>query len=139
MSGARNLERVDLAEETTLAGLQEKIRSFAEANPKSPWIVGRGWVFGSLGLGERNHRARPEDGRADRGAEGSRGQPRRGVVSAAALVSAGARSVFCATRPPGHHAGADFMGGYCFLNNAAIAARALGVHAVDVLEGFEES
>ncbi len=48
MSGARNLERVDLAEETTLAGLQERIRRFAEANPKSPWVVGRGWVYGSF-------------------------------------------------------------------------------------------
>jgi acetoin utilization deacetylase AcuC-like enzyme len=47
------------------------------------------------------------------------------AASAAALLSAGERSVFCATRPPGHHAGADFMGGYCFLNNAAIAAQAL--------------
>jgi acetoin utilization deacetylase AcuC-like enzyme len=47
------------------------------------------------------------------------------VVSAAALVLQGERSVFCASRPPGHHAGADFMGGYCFLNNAAIAAQAL--------------
>jgi acetoin utilization deacetylase AcuC-like enzyme len=28
-------------------------------------------------------------------------------------------------RPPGHHAGPDFMGGYCYLNNAAVAARAL--------------
>ncbi|MEO6898091.1 MAG: histone deacetylase family protein, partial [Caldimonas sp.] len=28
-------------------------------------------------------------------------------------------------RPPGHHAGADFMGGYCFLNNAAVAAQGL--------------
>ena len=48
MSGARNLERVDLSEETTLAALQEKIRRFAEANPKSPWVVGRGWVYGSF-------------------------------------------------------------------------------------------
>ena len=47
------------------------------------------------------------------------------AVSAAALISQGERGVFCASRPPGHHAGADFMGGYCFLNNAAIAARAL--------------
>lgn len=47
------------------------------------------------------------------------------AASAAALVSLGERSVFCATRPPGHHAGADFMGGYCFLNNAAVAAEAL--------------
>lgn len=28
-------------------------------------------------------------------------------------------------RPPGHHAGSDFMGGYCYLNNAAIAANHL--------------
>ena len=48
MSGARNLERVDLSEETTLAGLQERIRRFARANPDSPWVVGRGWVYGSF-------------------------------------------------------------------------------------------
>ena len=59
MSGARNLERVDLAEETTLAGLQEKIRSFAEANPNSPWIVGRG-------LGLRIFSRRPPHARAAR-------------------------------------------------------------------------
>jgi acetoin utilization deacetylase AcuC-like enzyme len=47
------------------------------------------------------------------------------AASAAALVAAGERGVFCATRPPGHHAGPDFMGGYCFLNNAAVAAQAL--------------
>lgn len=47
------------------------------------------------------------------------------AVSAVALLRAGGRAAFCATRPPGHHAGADFMGGYCFLNNAAIAAQAL--------------
>ena len=27
--------------------------------------------------------------------------------------------------PCGNHAGADFFGGYCFLNNAALAAQAL--------------
>jgi acetoin utilization deacetylase AcuC-like enzyme len=50
------------------------------------------------------------------------------AVSAAARLAAGERGVFCATRPPGHHAGADFMGGYCFLNNAAVAAQALRYH-----------
>jgi acetoin utilization deacetylase AcuC-like enzyme len=29
------------------------------------------------------------------------------------------------TRPPGHHAGADYFGGYCFINNAALAAQQL--------------
>ncbi|MEY8877095.1 MAG: histone deacetylase family protein [Leptothrix sp. (in: b-proteobacteria)] len=47
------------------------------------------------------------------------------AVSAAALLAQGERAVFCATRPPGHHAGFDFMGGYCLLNNAAVAAQAL--------------
>ncbi len=32
---------------------------------------------------------------------------------------------FALCRPPGHHAGYDYCGGYCFLNNAAIAAQAL--------------
>lgn len=31
-------------------------------------------------------------------------------------------------RPPGHHAGYDFMGGYCYFNNSAIAAYALSEH-----------
>jgi acetoin utilization deacetylase AcuC-like enzyme len=59
------------------------------------------------------------------------------AVSAASLLSTGTRAAFCATRPPGHHAGADFMGGYCFLNNAAIAAQALrdgGCQRVAVLD-----
>ncbi len=47
------------------------------------------------------------------------------AASAAALLAQGERAVFCATRPPGHHAGADFMGGYCFVNHAAVAAQAL--------------
>ena len=47
------------------------------------------------------------------------------AATAAVLVSRGEHSVFCATRPPGHHAGTDFMGGYCFLNNAAVAAETL--------------
>jgi acetoin utilization deacetylase AcuC-like enzyme len=41
------------------------------------------------------------------------------------------------TRPPGHHAGADFYGGYCFLNNSAIAAQALrdaGAKRVAILD-----
>lgn len=34
-------------------------------------------------------------------------------------------AVFALCRPPGHHAGPDYLGGYCFLNNAAIAAQSL--------------
>src|SRR5690606_4502988 len=59
------------------------------------------------------------------------------AASAAAHVAAGARAAFCCTRPPGHHAGPDFMGGYCFLNNAAVAAQWLrneGAARVAVLD-----
>ncbi len=38
---------------------------------------------------------------------------------------AGARSAFALCRPPGHHAGRDYAAGYCFINNAAVAAQFL--------------
>jgi len=47
------------------------------------------------------------------------------ALTAADLISAGAASAFALCRPPGHHAGSDHYGGYCFLNNAAIAAQKL--------------
>lgn len=39
--------------------------------------------------------------------------------------------------PPGHHAGPDFLGGYCFFNNAAVAAQAFldgGASRVAILD-----
>ncbi|GAA2890057.1 acetoin utilization deacetylase AcuC-like enzyme [Aminobacter niigataensis] len=45
------------------------------------------------------------------------------ALTAAQLVKAGERAAFALCRPPGHHAGAAFMGGYCFINNAAVAAQ----------------
>ena len=46
------------------------------------------------------------------------------ALTALAAVLAGERSAFAFCRPPGHHSGADYLGGYCYLNNAAIAAEA---------------
>ena len=46
------------------------------------------------------------------------------ALSALDAVLAGERAAFALCRPPGHHAGADYLGGYCYLNNAAIAASA---------------
>jgi len=45
------------------------------------------------------------------------------ALTGARLVHDGARTAFALCRPPGHHASADQFGGYCFLNNAAIAAQ----------------
>ena len=46
------------------------------------------------------------------------------ALSALAAVQAGERAAFALCRPPGHHAGADYLGGYCYLNTAAITAQA---------------
>lgn len=59
------------------------------------------------------------------------------AVSAADIVAQGARAAFALCRPPGHHAAQDMYGGYCFLNNAAIAAQRLldgGAKRVAVLD-----
>ncbi|WP_127902281.1 histone deacetylase family protein [Solirhodobacter olei] len=45
------------------------------------------------------------------------------ALTAAALVQDGARAAFALCRPPGHHAGTSFMGGYCYINNAAVACQ----------------
>lgn len=54
------------------------------------------------------------------------------AVAAALQVAAGAEVAYALCRPPGHHAGPRWMGGYCYLNNAAAAAATL----LDA--GFEE-
>lgn len=47
------------------------------------------------------------------------------ALTAARMVRDGARAAFALCRPPGHHAHADLGGGYCFINNAAVAAEFL--------------
>jgi acetoin utilization deacetylase AcuC-like enzyme len=59
------------------------------------------------------------------------------ALTAAALVRGGERAAFALCRPPGHHAGPRFAGGYCFVNNAAVAAewlRLAGCARVSVLD-----
>lgn len=59
------------------------------------------------------------------------------ALSALACINQGEKAAFALCRPPGHHAGIDYMGGYCYLNNAAIAAQAAldaGASRVAVLD-----
>lgn len=59
------------------------------------------------------------------------------ALTAAELVSSGEGAAFALCRPPGHHAARAYYGGYCFLNNAAIAAQRLidrGMKRVAVLD-----
>jgi acetoin utilization deacetylase AcuC-like enzyme len=54
------------------------------------------------------------------------------AVEAADAVLAGAPAAYALCRPPGHHAFADVAGGFCFLNNTAIAAQRLRSKAARV-------
>ena len=60
-----------------------------------------------------------------------------GTLDGGGPADRGGRAAFALSRPPGHHAARDQYGGYCFLNNAAIAAqfaRDNGVERVAVLD-----
>ena len=46
------------------------------------------------------------------------------AIGALDAVLGGEANAFAFTRPPGHHAGSDYLGGYSYLNHAAICAEA---------------
>lgn len=45
------------------------------------------------------------------------------AIEAAVQVQSGQRATYALCRPPGHHAFAELAGGFCYLNNSAIAAQ----------------
>lgn len=47
------------------------------------------------------------------------------AIAGAALILQGQRAAYALCRPPGHHAFAELAGGFCYLNNTAIAAQQL--------------
>jgi acetoin utilization deacetylase AcuC-like enzyme len=49
----------------------------------------------------------------------------RTAIAAARRIVDGTRFAYALCRPPGHHAGPAWMGGYCYLNTASAAAQAL--------------
>ena len=59
------------------------------------------------------------------------------ALTAARLVQQGEPAAFALCRPPGHHAGAGFFGGYCYINNVAVAAQHFldhGANRVSILD-----
>lgn len=59
------------------------------------------------------------------------------LTGADAIARGSERAIFSLCRPPGHHAGSSFFGGYCYFNNAAIAAQYLrdqGAKKVAILD-----
>lgn len=61
----------------------------------------------------------------------------RASIGAARELLAGARFAYALCGPPGHHAGPDWVGGCCYLNNAAAAVQTLrdgGMSPIAVLD-----
>jgi len=55
-----------------------------------------------------------------------------GIAAVDAILAGNATRVFCAVRPPGHHATADTAMGFCLFNNIAIAAaHAIAAHGLE--------
>ncbi|MFB9980218.1 histone deacetylase family protein [Mesorhizobium kowhaii] len=54
------------------------------------------------------------------------------AVEAAEAVISGTPAAYALCRPPGHHAFADVAGGFCFINNSAVAAQTLRKQAARV-------
>jgi acetoin utilization deacetylase AcuC-like enzyme len=51
-----------------------------------------------------------------------------GALTGADVLLAGEGYAYALCRPPGHHASRDLYGGYCYLNNAALAAQRLSLY-----------
>lgn len=59
------------------------------------------------------------------------------ALTAADLIRGGEKHAFALCRPPGHHATGNYCGGYCYLNNTALATQSLldgGASRIAVLD-----
>ena len=82
--------------------------------PRPSGIVGRaGWYVGDMACAMMEGTFRAAYASA------------QSAIAGAEAVLAGEQAAFALCRPPGHHAYADRASGFCFLNNAAIAAEIL--------------
>ncbi|MDH7508119.1 MAG: histone deacetylase [Methanomassiliicoccales archaeon] len=57
-----------------------------------------------------------------------------GAIAAARIAYDSCRPALALVRPPGHHAGKDFCGGFCYFNNIAIAARKLSLDRIAIVD-----
>lgn len=58
MGGSLSLQRINLEDVKTISGIQQRVKEFAAAHPKDPWILGRGWsydVFGAAALPDKKY------------------------------------------------------------------------------------
>jgi acetoin utilization deacetylase AcuC-like enzyme len=84
------------------------------AKPRTTGVVGQaGWYVGDLACAMTAGTYRAIYGSA------------QSAIAAAGAVLSGDRAAFALCRPPGHHAYVDRASGFCFFNQAAIAAEIL--------------
>lgn len=57
-----------------------------------------------------------------------------GMIEAARIACCHGEPTLALVRPPGHHAGRDFCGGFCYFNNIAIAARKMGLERTAIVD-----
>jgi acetoin utilization deacetylase AcuC-like enzyme len=82
--------------------------------PRPTGVIGRaGWYIGDMACAMMEGTFRAAYASA------------QSAIAGAEAVLAGEQAAFALCRPPGHHAYADRASGFCFLNNAAIAAEIL--------------
>jgi len=56
LDGSFTLQQVNLDDATTIAEIVQRVKAYADAHPKDPWVLGRGWmypVFGPSGLPDK--------------------------------------------------------------------------------------
>src|SRR5450755_1003236 len=49
MDGSLGLTQVDLNDAKTVAEIQKRVKAYADAHPKEPWIQGMGWTYPTFG------------------------------------------------------------------------------------------
>lgn len=57
-----------------------------------------------------------------------------GAIAAANYAFFHRKPVLALLRPPGHHAGKNFCGGFCYFNNVAIAAKRLSLNRLAIVD-----
>ena len=66
MGGSLDLSHIDLDGADTVAEVQNRVKAYAAAHPREPWILGRGWVYTIFGSAALPHKELLDDIVSDR-------------------------------------------------------------------------
>jgi predicted amidohydrolase YtcJ len=91
MSGAFGLQRIVLDGSPDVAEIQRRVTAWAVANPRAPWVLGRGWMYAAFGAAGLPHRRDldaivPDRPAYLRGADGHTGWANSKALAAAGIT-----------------------------------------------------